>query len=61
MQAFNESLIFGLVALASLGAGWLYDRFGWSVLNLATVPLLVLALIATVSLGRRLRALQAAR
>jgi MFS family permease len=52
VQAFNESLIFGLVALASLAAGWLYDRFGWSALNLAMVPLLVMALITTISLGR---------
>jgi len=52
VQAFNESLIFGIVALSSLGAGWVYDRFGWSVLNLATVPLLVAALATTVSLGR---------
>jgi hypothetical protein len=54
-QAFNESVVFGLVALASLGAGWLYDRFGWNLLNLATVPLLVLALIAAIGIGRRQR------
>ena len=60
VQSFNESLIFGLVALASLGAGWLYDRFGWNALNLATVPLLLTALVTTVHLGRRLRAVAAA-
>jgi len=60
VQAFNESLIFGLVALSSLGAGWLYDRFGWNALNLAMVPLLVLALITSVGLGRRLRGVPAA-
>jgi MFS family permease len=59
VQAFNESLTFGLVALASLGAGWLYDRFGWSALNLAAVPLLVMALITTLSLGRRTEPAQA--
>jgi MFS family permease len=53
VQAFNESLIFGMVALASLGAGWLYDRFGWNALNLAMVPLLVMALATSVSLGRK--------
>ena len=56
VQAFNESVVFGLVAVASLGAGWLYDRFGWNALNLATVPLLILALIASIGMGRRLRA-----
>jgi len=44
VQALNEGLVFGLVAFASLGAGWLYDRFGWSALNLAALPLLLLAL-----------------
>lgn len=44
VQALNEGIVFSLVALASVGAGWLYDRFGWATLNLATLPLLVLAL-----------------
>jgi MFS family permease len=47
VQALNEGLVFGLVAFASLGAGWLYDRFGWATLNLLTLPLLVLALVWT--------------
>lgn len=45
VQALNEGLVFGLVALASLGAGWIYDRFGWAALNLAVLPLLIVALI----------------
>lgn len=53
VQALNEALVFGLVALGSLGAGWLYDRFGWMPLNLATLPLLLLALGWTLSLARR--------
>ena len=54
VQAVNEFAVFGLVALASLSAGWLNDRFGWIALNLAAVPLLLLALLSTASLGRRL-------
>jgi MFS family permease len=54
VQAFNESIVFGIVALSSLGAGWLYDRFGWSALNVATVPLLIAALAATIRIERRL-------
>ncbi len=46
VQAVNEAAVFGLVACASLSAGWLYDRFGWAALNLATVPLIALALLA---------------
>lgn len=55
VQAINESAVFGLVALATLSAGWLYDRFGWATLNLAVVPLLVVALGAALFLERRQR------
>ena len=55
VQAVNEFSIFGLVALATLSAGWLYDRFGWATLNLAVVPLLIAALVATIAIERRLR------
>lgn len=53
MQAVNEFAIFGLVALATLSAGWLYDRFGWIALNLAVVPLLCAALLAVIRIGRQ--------
>ena len=55
VQAVNEFAIFGLVALATLSAGWLYDRFGWLALNLAIVPLLLAALLAAVGIEKRLR------
>lgn len=55
VQATNEFIVFGLVAVATLSAGWLYDRFGWATLNLAVVPLLVAALIATIGIERRFR------
>lgn len=58
IQAVNEFAIFGLVALSTLSAGWLYDRFGWITLNLAVVPLLAVALLSTVAIGRRLRLLE---
>lgn len=48
VQAINEFLVFGLVAASTLSAGWLYDRYGWVTLNLAVVPFLVLALLASV-------------
>ncbi|HAX23183.1 MAG TPA: MFS transporter [Hydrogenophaga sp.] len=48
VQAINEFLVFGLVAVSTLSAGWLYDRYGWATLNLAVVPFLVLALLASV-------------
>ena len=55
VQAVNEFVVFGLVALASLSAGWAYDRFGWVVLNLAAVPLLVVALATALLVERRMR------
>lgn len=58
VQAINEFSIFGLVAVATLSAGWLYDRFGWITLNLTVVPLLVIALMLTLSIERRQRLLE---
>lgn len=58
VQAINEFIIFGLAALSTLSAGWLYERFGWIILNLTAVPLLAIALLSTLTLGRRLRLLE---
>ncbi|HEY8887043.1 MAG TPA: MFS transporter [Gallionella sp.] len=58
VQAINEFAVFGLVAVATLSAGWLYDRFGWVTLNLTVVPFLVIALLSTTTIGRRLRLLE---
>ncbi len=55
VQAANEFMVFGLAALATLSAGWLYDRFGWFALNLAVAPLLVAALLAAIAIERHLR------
>lgn len=55
VQAVNEFAVFGLVALATLSAGWLYDRFGWVTLNIAVVPLLFAALFTTVGIERKMR------
>ncbi len=58
VQAINEFAIFGLVALSTLSAGWLYERFGWIALNLAVVPLLAVALLSTSVMGRRMHLLE---
>lgn len=55
VQAVNEFAVFGLVALATLSAGWLYDRFGWAVLNMAVAPLLLIAFGSAWHVGRRMR------
>lgn len=56
VQAVNEFAVFGLVAFATLSAGWLYDRFGWTTLNLAALPVLFVALIAAIRIDRKMRA-----
>ena len=43
VQAVNDVTLFGLQALAALGAGWLLDVAGWQPLLLCAVPFLVLA------------------
>ena len=60
VQAVNEAAVFGLVAFATLSAGWLYNQFGWATLNLAVLPLLVVALLAAVVLERRQQSVPAA-
>ena len=45
-QGFNDFAIFGSQATASLLAGTAIEQLGWSALNAASVPLLVIALLA---------------
>lgn len=52
VQMVNEFIVFGLVAVASLSAGWLYTHFGWVLLNLSMVPLLLVALVAAMRMVR---------
>jgi MFS family permease len=45
VQAWNDSVVFALVAVASLGAGALHETFGWRPVNyFALVPLSLIAL-----------------
>lgn len=44
VQAANEFTIFGVQAITSLSAGWLVFSYGWHVLNLFAIPLLMVAL-----------------
>lgn len=53
VQAVNEFAVFGLVAVATFSAGWIYDRFGWVALNLTALPLLFAALLAAIGIARR--------
>lgn len=43
-QALNDFMVFGFQAMASLSAGWLLSISSWKIINLASIPLLVLML-----------------
>lgn len=45
VQAVNEFVVFGIQAVTSLSAGWLVFSYGWHVLNLFAIPLLMFALL----------------
>jgi len=53
-QASNEFLIFSMVTLSALGAGWLESSLGWQRLNLLVVPLLFLTLFVVIIQRRHL-------
>jgi len=56
VQGFNDFLVLGLVAVGSFGSGALLDTFGWSAVQYAMAPALLLALagVAWLALaGRR--------
>ncbi|WP_220718408.1 MFS transporter [Agarivorans litoreus] len=44
-QAVNEFVVFSLVAISALSAGWLEQSLGWRVVNVSALPILTLGLI----------------
>lgn len=44
VQALNDFLVFGTVAVASFGSGHLLNTAGWNVINLAMLPLTVVVI-----------------
>jgi MFS family permease len=54
-QAVNDFVIFGVMVIASLASGGLFEFFGWRGVNLAAVPFILFAAttIALLSLARR--------
>jgi MFS family permease len=59
VQAFNDFLVFGMMAVGSFSSGQLLANYGWSAVNMVVFPpiLLGLAVLAAASLAKR-RALQ---
>ncbi len=47
-QALNDFIIFTTVAFSSLSAGMLQHNFGWKIVNLGVIPLLVIILLSII-------------
>jgi len=55
VQGFNDFLVFGTVALASLTSGSVFHFMGWESLNVVSVPFLIVSFFATMWLAIRRR------
>src|SRR6202045_4280263 len=57
VQAFNDFLVFGMMAIGSFSSGQLLANYGWNAVNLVVYPpvLLGLAVLTLASLARRRR------
>ena len=62
VQAFNDFLVFGMMAVGSFSSGQLLANYGWSTVNLVVYPpvLLGLLVLTYASFARRRRAKQTA-
>ena len=61
VQAFNDFLVFGMMAVGSFSSGQLLANYGWNAVNKVVFPpvLLGLAVLAFTSFAKRRRRLQA--
>ena len=55
VQAFNDFTVYGFQATASLSAGAIIFYAGWEVVNLITLPWLMISLIVILKMGRHLQ------
>jgi MFS family permease len=46
VQGLNEQLVFGVMALASIGSGVLLELLGWEAVNILVLPLAAVAMLA---------------
>jgi MFS family permease len=60
VQGINDFFVYGTVACSSFMSGWVYETFGWGIVNMAGIPLITLSLLATLWLVCRPRRVAAA-
>ena len=60
MQAFNDFLVFGMMAVGSFSSGQLLANYGWNAVNLVVFPPVLLGLVVLMlaSFARRRAKLQ---
>jgi MFS family permease len=60
VQAFNDFLVFGMMAIGSFSSGQLLANYGWAAVNMVVYPpvLLGLVVLAATSFAKRRRRLQ---
>jgi predicted MFS family arabinose efflux permease len=60
VQAFNDFVVFGMMAIGSFSSGQLLANYGWSAVNMVVYPpvLLGLVVVALTSFAKRRRRLQ---
>ena len=46
VQGLNEQMVFGVMAIASIGSGFLLQFVGWQAINILTLPLAAAAILA---------------
>src|SRR5271155_2608157 len=57
VQAFNDFLVFGMMAIGSFSSGQLLANYGWSAGNMVVFPPVLLGLVALTSFAKRRRRL----
>jgi MFS family permease len=55
IQGINDFFVFGTVACSSFMSGWVYETYGWGIINAVGIPLISLSLLATLWLIWRSR------
>lgn len=50
VQGFHDFVLFTVVALSSLASGWIYNAWGWAMLNWVVFPVTMMSLIAVAML-----------
>lgn len=53
VQAFNEFIVFGTQAIASLSAGWIVYAVGWETMLLFTIPIILFQLVVVFRWARK--------